>query len=148
MKITKFFEALGAPLRNSRWSWGAVRSDGAVILRVWEDQVERFDGSAWVRVGRRKPAPPRELGRRERLAQIELINKGAACFVVMCKARDIKPNGPREILSFNDEQLFRAGKIVERTQLPAKYYWIELNGVVPVQDLFLRHGKHRSRTQR
>jgi hypothetical protein len=38
-KITRFFDDLGAPLTNMQWSWGAVRSDGAVFVRVWEDEI-------------------------------------------------------------------------------------------------------------
>ncbi len=37
MSITAMFENLGAPLANSRWSWGGVRQDGAVVLRVWQN---------------------------------------------------------------------------------------------------------------
>ena len=45
------FATLGAPLANVRWSWGAVRpADGAVILRVWKDNVQTHDGREYVRI--------------------------------------------------------------------------------------------------
>jgi hypothetical protein len=43
--LTEFFAYLEAPLANQRWSWGAVRpSDGAVLLRVWQDEQRKMDG--------------------------------------------------------------------------------------------------------
>ncbi|KAB0520533.1 hypothetical protein F7R20_27610 [Pseudomonas brassicacearum subsp. brassicacearum] len=41
--ITQFFAALKAPLHMMRRSWGAVRDDGAVFLRVWQDRCETHD---------------------------------------------------------------------------------------------------------
>lgn len=35
MAQTQSFEWLGAPLVNTRWSWGAVRRDGIVFLRTF-----------------------------------------------------------------------------------------------------------------
>ena len=48
--ISRFFaDALGAPLRNVRWSWGAEHpSLGHLVLRVWEDQITA-DG-LWIKV--------------------------------------------------------------------------------------------------
>jgi len=44
--MKQFFEMLGAPLRNSRWSWGARRlNDGAIFLRQWESDVFTGDDS-------------------------------------------------------------------------------------------------------
>lgn len=42
MNITDFFEhSLGAKLKNSRWSWGAVNEkQGRLFLRVWSDQYD------------------------------------------------------------------------------------------------------------
>jgi hypothetical protein len=36
------FEKLGAPLKNTVWSWGGVRADGAIFLRVWEDEKRKI----------------------------------------------------------------------------------------------------------
>jgi hypothetical protein len=39
MNISTFFKLVKAPLRNTRWSWGAVRADGSVVLRVWQQDI-------------------------------------------------------------------------------------------------------------
>lgn len=42
----KAFEARGVILQNPRWSWGGVRrSDGAVIMTIWADDVRTSDGT-------------------------------------------------------------------------------------------------------
>jgi hypothetical protein len=109
--LTGFFELLGAPLRNSRWSWGAVRErDGVVFLRVWDDQVELIDGVRVVLVykhieGYRSPGIP------ERLRQLDLVREGAICFLVFCSADD--PNHePRSIAAFNVRYLNRGGRVI------------------------------------
>jgi len=49
-----FFAWLGAPLVNSRWSWGAVRpTDGTVFLLVWQDRMAEVGGARLVQVVRR-----------------------------------------------------------------------------------------------
>lgn len=51
MNQTAFFEMLGAPLKNPRWSWGAVRSEGRVVfLKVWRDQMRTHGGSQFAQV--------------------------------------------------------------------------------------------------
>ena len=42
MSRSKLFEKLGAPLRNFRWSWGAVSESGDAYLAVWTDQFRRI----------------------------------------------------------------------------------------------------------
>jgi hypothetical protein len=45
------FGSLGAPLANSRWSWGSVReSDGSVFLRVWQDQTRRLEDKLFIQI--------------------------------------------------------------------------------------------------
>jgi hypothetical protein len=39
MNISTFFKLIKAPLKNTRWSWGAARKDGAVVLRVWQQDI-------------------------------------------------------------------------------------------------------------
>ena len=73
MSISAFFRQLGAPLRNIRWAWGAVRRDGPVVLRVWDDFLEVIDGEEYALVDY-KPKPGRsELGYRERLEHVNLL---------------------------------------------------------------------------
>jgi hypothetical protein len=83
--ISNFFESLGAPLKNVRWSWGAERRDGAVFLRGWEDHRFTDASGEYVVV-----AHSTELGAgaspgwRERWQHIQRIAAGAPSFVVMC----------------------------------------------------------------
>lgn len=130
MNQTDFFRMLGAPLANARWSWGSVRSDGTVFLRVWEDGRQKFGDSIFVRIGRLKPKPKSKQGPRERHKHIERIKQGAPCFLVMCKTRDLKAS-PRTIDSFNEEQVFPGGKIIDRDG----EFWIELLSAVPVRSV-------------
>ena len=133
MSITGFFERLGAPLANSRWSWGAQRaSDGAVFLRVWQD-LKKVDG------GRRYllldlhhgvPGDPKNLGHQERLRHIEAVRGGARCYLVMCIAVDVQAR-PRTILDFHDADIFVGGELMEKDGS----LWIEMAGRRPVSDV-------------
>jgi hypothetical protein len=57
MTISSLFQSLGAPLANTRWSWGAQRSsDGAVFLRVWQDLKFIQEGRAYYMVDAGAPS--------------------------------------------------------------------------------------------
>lgn len=112
--ISTFFRrTLGAPLRNDRWSWGAMNeSTGQLYLRVWADQREEVDGvpcfllkeHSWATTSRGSP---------ERQRQIELMKQGAQAFGVVCVARNI--HAPhRTIKNFDSESLVRLGSPIER----------------------------------
>lgn len=114
MSISEFFNSLGAPLANYRRSWGSVRRDGAVFLRVWQDGTTRRDGKFLVQVthlekygdGRGRD----NFGYAERLAHVDLIRKGARAYFVMCLAKDESVHdAPREIKSFNCKEVFVGG---------------------------------------
>lgn len=53
------------------------------------------------------------LGYKERLEHLERIREGATCYMVMCRVRD-QDRSPRQIASFNSEQLFVGGSLIER----------------------------------
>lgn len=110
MNITVMFKRLGAPLANARWSWGAVRRDGTVVLRVWRDEIRKEDGKSYVRVA--YLPDDRDLGVRpgfdERLEHLELVKAGARSWMVMCEAKDPKAT-TREIKSFDQDEVFEAG---------------------------------------
>jgi hypothetical protein len=130
MSITRFFESLGAPLANSRWSWGARRpSDGAMFLRAWEDRRQMFDGIPHMMLDHRAGTEidGRNLGYRERRKHIEAIRRGAPCFLIVCKAVDAD-SSPRKILSFNSQTLLQGGRLLERDGCT----WIEVVRTVPV----------------
>ena len=128
------FAALGAPLANPRWSWGAVRPDGVVFLRVWQDHVERRKGNVLVKIAFR--ATPKEdhegdsLGHRERLQHVERIKEGATTFLIMCQAEDVTA-APRKVKDFEHENVFRGGRL----RKIAGECWIELGARIPVRDV-------------
>jgi hypothetical protein len=113
--LTDFFKYLGAPLANSRWSWGSVRpSDGSVLLRVWQDEQQKIDGNWFTQVTFPDffKANPGNLGYSERLEHVELIRSGSPSYMVMCLARDVHAD-PREIKSFNRDDVFVGGRLID-----------------------------------
>jgi hypothetical protein len=133
MSLTRFFERLGAPLANSRWSWGAQRaSDGAVFLRVWQtEKLIENDRLHFLVLGASDHgAPAPRLGYRERLKHLEAIRNGAPCYLVVCIAKD--PDAAHwQIAGFDENSVFAAGRIVERGQ----NRWIEALERKPVKDV-------------
>lgn len=115
MSITRLFDRLGAPLANSRWSWGAHRpSDGAVFLRVWQDLKVVEAGLIYAMVESKRPVwGPSKPGYQERLRHLEMLRNGARCYLIMCTAVDIHAI-PRKIEFFNDDDVFVGGQLVER----------------------------------
>jgi hypothetical protein len=115
MSLTQHFKKLGAPLKNSRWSWGAVReSDGVVFLRVWQDQKVQLDGKTYMMVTHHAAYVGNESrpGYRERLAQVELVRTGSPVYMIVCIVED--PNArPRKIKSFIADDLFPGGEVIE-----------------------------------
>ena len=133
MSISRFFEELGAPLANPMWSWGAQRSsDGAVFMRVWQDEKLVENGRLYFLIGSNTDtcAGPPRLGYRERLRHIEAFKAGAPCFLVMLIAKD-PASLPRRIADFDSESLFIAGPILERDGR----FWAEVLGRKPVREV-------------
>jgi hypothetical protein len=115
MTQTDMFKRLGAPLSNSRWSWGAVRpEDGAVFLRVWQDRKKKHNGRWFMMVTHHEKYVGDEgnLGYQERLEHVAKIRAGAQCFMVMCLAKDISA-APRKVQSFNRNEVFVGGGVIE-----------------------------------
>src|SRR5262249_47998209 len=115
MNQTAFFAMLGAPLVNSRWSWGAARPmDGTVFLRVWQDQLRAHDGSQFVQVTHhaRFHNGPVNYGYRERLEHVDLIQGGAPCYLIVCEAVDPAAK-PRRVTRFNATEVFPGGRRVD-----------------------------------
>ena len=133
VSLADLFESLDAPLANNRWSWGSVRADGTVFLRVWQDGTARKDGKLLVQVthlekygdGRGRD----NLGYAERLAHVDMIRNGARCYLVMCLAQDPSVHdAPRVIKSFNSKDLFVGGPLHEIDGDS----WVEIVDRVPV----------------
>ena len=128
MTQTQFFEWLGAPMVNIRWSWGAVRTDGVVFLRIWRDERRSFEGKTFMRVSKHAHFADDQanLGYQERIEHIKLIRQGARCYLVMCEANQEKLP-IREIKDFNSDDIFLAGRHVEI----GGDSWLELAARVP-----------------
>jgi hypothetical protein len=107
--ITQFFEDLDAPLTNQQWSWGAVRRDGTVFFRVWDDQITADEA---LLPGPHRPRTQKQ-GLAERYDQIERVRAGAPCYLVVLKAVDTEAS-PRKIASFDRHELLIGGRIIER----------------------------------
>ena len=148
MSISSLFKLLGAPLANSRWSWGAQRaSDGAVFLRVWQDlKLIDEEGRHYMMVATASTNEDDNLGYQERLRHVQSIRSGAPCFMVMCSAKDPETE-PRAIAGFDDESIFVGGDVLEtgrdfhfpsqtpsRARALAKYgaTWVRRAGRKPV----------------
>lgn len=115
MTLTDFFAYLGAPLVNQRWSWGAVRpGDGAIFLRVWQDEERKIEGSWFTQITFTKffAENPTSLGYAERLEHIACVRGGKPSYMVMCLARD-KDANPREVAKFNRDHIFVGGRVIE-----------------------------------
>ena len=106
LSIARVFADLGAPLKNARWSWGAVGPGDTVILREWDTNVALdADGREYVIVGRGERAGARKrAGWTERKQHIARIKDGARCLIVVCKARDPGASS-KSIKSVADEML-------------------------------------------
>ncbi len=132
MSQSEHFKRLGAQFANQRWSWGATREDGSVVLRVWQDQMKTIDNARCMRVtfNVKYADDPDNLGHQERLRHVKMIEQGAKCYLVMCLAKD--PNArPRVVKSFNKEDVFIGGKLVES----AGDWWIELGTRMSIREL-------------
>ncbi|MFZ5483836.1 MAG: hypothetical protein ACOZB0_06350 [Pseudomonadota bacterium] len=129
MSISDLFQRVGAPLANVRWSWGGVRKDGAVMLRVWQNETRRINGRTHIQITHHQAFVGKEgdLGYQERLAHIARIKAGAPCFMVMCEPRSAQEI-PRSIKKFNERELFRAGDMVEEDG----DYWVPLISREPI----------------
>ena len=113
--ISAFFRsALGAPLRNDRWSWGAINpTTEQLFLRVWEDERKVVDGLPCFLI-QAKTWKNTSAGRPERAHQIELMRNGMQAYGVVCVARDI--SAPRRtIRSFKTDTLLKFGPVIDKT---------------------------------
>ena len=133
MSISSFFSMLRAPLKNVRWSWGAVRDDGAVFLRVWHDR--KFVDDEGVRVYQitdyaKYANGPYQPGWEERLKHIDLVRKGAKCYLVMCRAKDPDVS-PRQIDGWIKKDVFVGGGLRE----VKGDTWIEAVRRIPISEI-------------
>lgn len=113
MAISDFFaKVLKAPLNNIRWSWGAVRPDGCVILRLWQDEVCKIGDTIYVTVQWEDHLwggdEESRNGRNERSEHIKLILAGTKAFAVVQQAVDVSAS-PREIKDYMRDSIYSLG---------------------------------------
>jgi len=108
------FKALGAPLKNTRWSWGALNPNtGAVYLRVWIDDVrERQQGKIVRLTNRAYFEGGKSLGYAERKRHLERLQGGVPGYLIFCRSREPSVNR-RKMKSFVADQIFPTGAMEE-----------------------------------
>jgi hypothetical protein len=127
----EFFATLGAPVANARQGWGSIRpSDGAVFLRVWQDEFQTQEGRRYVQVTHHDAHQlhAKNSGDHERMRHVERVREGATCYLVMCQATDVHAS-PRVVKQFNEQEVFSAGGVVELDG----DFWIELGSRIPIR---------------
>ena len=137
MMITEFFaDRLRAPLRNPRWSWGAVSLSGDVYLRVWDDHFRTVKGSRRVRIwdpdDRYDDRGYKNPGAFERLEHVDRIRGGAR---VLCVLATPKDPSHREIESFDETRLMIGGELIEAA---GGNLWLEEAGWRPTSAIDMR----------
>ena len=90
MAISRFFAHLGAPLRNYRWSWGAIDRQGRAILRAWRDETRIVGGETYILVARHSAYTDKQShpGYQERLRHLDALRKNCPTFALIVEARD------------------------------------------------------------
>lgn len=131
MTLSGFFEKLGAPLNNPRWSWGSARdSDGVIFLRVWQDGSRKIGSKRYVWIFD-ESLQSSSLGADERLRHTRQLQAGCPCYLVMCEAMDTSAI-VRAVRGFNKNEVFEAGEVL----LFEGAHWLEIKGRVSATGLF------------
>ena len=113
MSISAFFSALGAPLHNIMWSWGAISNKGEVFLRVWQDQTRKINEKMYVRVtDYAYSGGSADLGFSERQRHIAKLREGFKGFVIFCIPKS-PVTAPRSIQNFVKDKIFPTAEIIE-----------------------------------
>ena len=123
---------LRAPLANARWSWGAMRTDGSVFLRVWQDEKIKKDGTWYFKLTAHDfySDQPNNHGWVERQRHIAAIQAGAPAYLVMCEA--VLPDAePRVIKDFDRRNVFPGGQVIQ----DSGELWIAMLPRVNVHDI-------------
>jgi len=130
LSISRFFEqALHAPFRNIRWSWGSVDEPRKrIFLRLWADDVVIIDRVRHIRILEKHMQHDTRPGMAERQEHVTLMRSGAyEAFGVRCER-----NGPgAPIRDYNDQALIRLGALTEEPDHVAA----AIVGVVSLVDL-------------
>jgi hypothetical protein len=138
--ISSFFESLGFPLRNVRWSWGA-KAGGTVVFRSWSDEFAVRERTVLVLREPDARQHTESFGLDERLTQLEqLWAGGLAGYTVIANVKDPAAQ-PREIKDFRDDVVFPLVRL-----LPQDDGSIRAEVGTPVQVMALREHLETHRT--
>jgi hypothetical protein len=107
MSVSGQFSFIGAPLRNIRWSWGAPDSLGRIILRTWTNEIIEAGGKRYVRLVHNAAYAdkPKNLGFRERVAQVDCVKSGTPGYALMVTAKEPRTH-PRKIASYDKNGVY------------------------------------------
>lgn len=133
MRINQFFtDILGVKLRNERWSWGAIdHKNNRVFLRVWDYYIKSVPDGERILVGHEKEERrPNPNGYNERLEHLDLIQKGAMGFGVVCTPKDPEAES-WNIKSFDEKTLLKLGSLTKENGQTYSY----IDARVPVEEL-------------
>jgi hypothetical protein len=140
--ISKFFERLGFPLRNVRWSWGAVNAPRtAVLLRAWADEYSFKEKTVSVLREPGQARPTDSFGLDERIVHLKGLWAGEmAGYVVIATAKDPIAS-PREIKDYREDKVFAIERLEQRTDgtIVAKF-----SEMVRLEQLAEHLGTHRA----
>lgn len=102
--ITQFFLDLGFPLRNSRWSWGALSSRG-VLLRTWAHDLKLSERRVVVLSKPEEYLERDSYGLDERIRHLRALwAGGVAGYTVIATAKE--GTEKREIKDYRDDSVF------------------------------------------
>jgi hypothetical protein len=129
----QLFEYLRAPLRNTQWSWGAIRqADQVLFLVVWQDESRVDSGRQYSLIynqtywGERTDSN----GLNERQGHLVRARNGAKTYLIMALAEKPRAEGvPRRILAVNSDEVFEGGSLLDD---PSGDVWIERRQRLPV----------------
>jgi hypothetical protein len=113
LKISAFFErVLSAKLTNNQTSWGAEQAKtGRVILRVWDDEIDRTKTPNEVKIQRRAGSR-KSAGWTGRERHIELMEAGEETYAIVCFKK--RTSDRTRIGRYDADIVLRLGEIKAR----------------------------------
>lgn len=111
--ISKFFLELGCPLRNVRWSWGALVGE-VLLLRTWDDEYTLKDKTVTVLREPERYLQSDSFGLDERIVHLKALwAGGVAGYTVIAKVKDPTAH-PRETEYYRDDVVFSIKQLLTK----------------------------------
>ena len=120
------FRAIGAPLKSA-YSWGAVHSNGNVILRIWQDEAKRDkeSGQYMYRLtcyGKQNNTNSFQYNEREE--HISFIRAGAPGFMIIHRSDIPKEKCGARTIKQCDDRIWEIDRIIEiKDDETGKNFW-------------------------